>query len=230
MSYSVLVVDDHALVRCGLRVLLARLGVEVFVCEAATVAQAIEALAVRRYDLVVYDWHLPHAGSGSPGGGVRGLVAVCESQPGVPVLVISADDDEAVRYAALQLGASDYCSKSIDPRELIRKVSMLLQPGSAAKCAAAAVPAGVAAAPHRQPQTGAPRRGLTARQREVLALLSRGEANKRIASVLGLAEPTVRAHVSGLLKALRAKNRTEAVVKARAEGLSDWQESAGLAS
>lgn len=217
MSRAVLVIEDHPLVRAGVRALLQSVDLEIDVDEAANVEEAIERLSTRRYDLTLYDWHLPGR-NGDAGGGMRGLIALRETAADMPIVVVSADSDEAVRFTALQLGASAYLSKSAGEEQIAQTVVELLSAtASAARPLSTPRPAGSAAARATQALD------LTTRQREVLRLMSHGESNKGIARCLGIAEPTVRAHVTGLLKALKAKNRTEAVIKAARAGLNRRQ-------
>lgn len=192
---TVLIVDDHPLYRSGLKTALAPLSVEFG--EAASLLAAIDALEQRRVDLILYDWHLPDSG------GCRGLAAIRHLAPGVPVVVISADDDEAVQIAAASMGAADFMSKATDAQRMREVLCGLL-------CDAARPP-------QRAPRSSVA--ALTRRQHDVLQLMARGDSNKRIADRLGIAETTVRAHVSDILEVTRSRNRTEAVVRAQREGL-----------
>lgn len=197
---AVLIVDDHPLYRGGLKAALAPLAVEYG--EAATLLGAIDALGARRFELILYDWHLPD------GGGCRGLVALRQLAPAVPVVVISADEDEAIAFAAASIGAAACLSKSTDAPGLRAALGKLL----------GATP-GAPAPSHPAARSMAAARALTRRQHDVLQLLARGDSNKRIAAWLGIAETTVRAHVSDLLQLMQARNRTEAVVLAQRAGL-----------
>lgn len=208
----ILMIDDHPLFRVGLRATLLSTGLPVRVEEAASVAAALDALAANPpFDLILYDWHL------ASGGGVKGLLAVLQCAPQAPVLVISASEDEAVKVAALALGAVDFVSKAADPRRMRDVLRRWLAHGT--------VPA---AGPHPSPgQPAWPARSaqpalvaaLTLRQHQVLRLMACGNANKTIADELHIAEATVRAHVSDILRLLDVHNRTEAVVMATRYGL-----------
>src|SRR5574337_681416 len=190
---AVLIIDDHPLYRSGLKAALAPLPADFD--EAASVLGAIDALGARRFDLIVYDWYLPD------GGGCKGLVAIRQLAPGVPLVVISADEDDTIAFAAAAIGAVGCLRKSIDAQGLRQAIGRLLRtaPGEPQQRKAA------------QPSAAAPT-VLTRRQRDVLDLMACGGSNKRIAMQLGIAEATVRAHVSDLLQLLQARNRTEAVV------------------
>ncbi len=198
---ALLLVDDHPVFRSGMAALIARAGLGVQVHEAPSVPAAMDVLATHHeIGLILYDWHLPG------GGGVRGLISLIQFAPGVAIVVVSGDEDEAIRIAARQVGAIDCVPKSTDARTLQAMLAAWL-----ARAAGARARNGLAEA-HPCP-------ALTVRQEQVLRLLSLGLANKRIAEQLGIVEPTVRTHVSEILKALGAHNRTEAVVRAGRLGL-----------
>ena len=209
---NVLLIDDHPLFRDALKTVLQRLDLEVSVNEASTVSQALDILSKSiNLDLILYDWFLPD------GGEVMGLLAICQLKPAVPIVVISANEDHDAMNAAVAAGARGYIPKSSDGEAMERALRMILQgkkyfPFAIADNSKAA---------SLEAQTAAQdlRRHLTTRQIQVLALMAEGYANKRIASVLGIAEPTVRVHVSSILSELQVGNRTEAVVHARRLGL-----------
>lgn len=226
MNRNVLLIEDHPLVRVGLRSVLRQIDPTVQVCEASTVGDAIGCLASQQFAFVLYDWHLPRA-DGSMGGGMRGLVTVCETAPGTPVIVVSGDDDAAIRYTALRVGAVDFLSKSTAEGDFTQALaSRLAGPAQAGPSCAGPLPGaaplnGATTHDADRPPAAVPQRyELTARQSEVLQWLLQGQPNKWIARTMGLAEPTVRAHISALLKILHARNRTEAVIKAGDAGLS----------
>jgi DNA-binding NarL/FixJ family response regulator len=200
----ILLIDDHPLFRAGVRSTLAHSGLAVQWHEVASVQDALAALAEQMpFDLILYDWHL------RGGGGVKGLVAVLQTAPAVPLLVITADEDEAIRMAAASLGAVECVSKAADPRRISDLLWRWLNHAHGP------------AAPG-EPHAASPGAAqLTHRQHEVLALMAQGDTNKRIADKLRIAQTTVRAHVSDILRMLKAHNRTEAVVVATRSGLLD---------
>ncbi len=199
-----LMIDDHPLFRAGLRSTLQQPGLELHFDEASTLLAALDALVdATHFDLILYDWHLPDSG------GCKGLIAICQLAPAVPVVVITADEDEAVALAARAIGAADCLSKGIETARMRAALGPFLGPDS------------VRTGGLRAASDPAPRAALTPRQRDVLQLMARGDPNKRIASQLGIAETTVRAHVSDILHQVQARNRTEAVVRAGREGLLD---------
>lgn len=198
---AVLLIDDHPLFRAGMAVTLRRCQLPVQVHEAATVAAALACIATTpRLDLIVYDWHLPQLG------GMAGLHKVGQCAPGVPVLVVSADDEEAIAIAVHAAGAG-FLSKTEDAHEIRRVLDRLL----------ALPPASPSA--NRAAQGSAGTAQLTQRQHQVLSGLARGLSNKRIAGQLGISDKTVNAHVTDVLRALGANNRIEAVLAAARLGL-----------
>ena len=209
---NVLLVDDHPLFRDALKTVLRRLDCEVNVQEVSTVSGALSILSTSsKFDLILYDWFLPD------GGEFMGLLAICQLKPRVPIVVISANEEFDVIDAAVSAGVRGYIPKSSDGEVIERALRMILQ-GKKYLPFGVADESGVAAF---EVQTTSQELGwqLTARQNQVLALMAEGYANKRIASLLGIAEPTVRVHVSSILSELQVGNRTEAVVRARRLGL-----------
>lgn len=167
--------------------------------EVSGLSGALDRIGDAVFDLIVYDWHLPD------GGGVRGLITVCQAA-GAPVIVVSGDEEEAVVHTALRVGAKGYVPKSADTDIFCEALARVL---AGKTCAPSAAPIGAVMQP------------LTDRQHEVLRLVALGHSNKRIATTLRIAETTVRAHVSDILAMLQADNRTEAVAEARRRGLLD---------
>lgn len=200
-SNAVLIVDDHPLYRVGLMWAMASLPITFR--EAGTVMAAIDALEREHVDLILYDWHLPD------GGGCKGLAAISRLAAQVPVIVISADQDEAIDVAARCMGAVGRITKAEGAWRIRGVVRRALEGGNDAAATAATFEADAPAS----------RIALTQRQHEVLRQMASGQPNKRIATALGIADSTVRAHVSEILRLMHARNRTEAVVRAQRESL-----------
>jgi DNA-binding NarL/FixJ family response regulator len=203
------IVDDHSVVREGLRAFL-RLqeGIEV-VGEAASAADAIRVARKSSPDVVLLDLVMP---GGDGVGAIRGLIDVA---PGVRVLVLTSFADDAQIFAAMAAGAAGYLLKDIDPAALadgIREVHAG-RPALHASVAARLMRRGDA-------MTSA-RLGITAREHDVLRLMVEGLANKQIAQRLGIGEKTVKTHVSRLLAKLGVEDRTQAAVLAIRQGLVD---------
>jgi len=202
----VLLVDDHAVVREGLRTFLElQDGIEV-VGEAGDGAAGVAAAERLRPDVVLMDLVMPRLD------GVGAMRELRRRVPGARVIVLTSFTDEEKLLPALQAGAAGYLLKNAEPAELARAVraahagEALLDPAVAARLLAS-----IAEPP--------PREELTPREREVLALIGRGYANKRIARELGIAEKTVKTHVGHVLAKLGVSDRTQAALHAVRVGL-----------
>ena len=204
----VLLVDDHLVVRRGLRAFLQlQPDIEV-VGEAGGGEAALAAAAAGRPDVVLMDLVMPE------GDGVAAIRALAGAAPGVRVLVLSSFADDERVFAAMQAGAAGYLLKDVQPDALadaIREVSRgrpALHPDVAARLMRrVADPAGAAV------------EQLTPREREVLQLVVEGYANKQIARRLRITEKTVKTHVSSILQKLGVADRTAAAVLAIRQGL-----------
>lgn len=204
----VLLVDDHLVVRQGLRAFLQlQPDIEV-VGEAAGGDAAVAAAASARPDVVLMDLLMPD------GDGVSAIRALAAAAPEARVLVLSSFADDERVFAAMQAGAAGYLLKDVLPDALadairdVRRGRPALHPEVAARLMRrVADPAG-AAVEH-----------LTPREREVLQLVVEGYANKQIARRLRIAEKTVKTHVSSILQKLGVADRTAAAVLAIRQGL-----------
>lgn len=191
----VLVVDDHAVVRLGLAQAFKQLRAGLEVSEAGSLAEAEGVLCARPdVGLVLLDLHLPDVPASQPLSGLRGLR---ERYPLVAVAMLSADSDPALAAQALRDGAAGWLPKSADPRALLRGLGLVLDGGCL-------VPPFALHAPAPEP--------LSERQLDVLRALVRGFSNKEIARELGISEATVKAHLVGIFRVLRVRNRAQAVL------------------
>jgi two-component system, NarL family, response regulator LiaR len=204
-----LIVDDHSVVREGLRAFL-RLqdGIEV-VGEAASADDAVSVAATSSPDVVLLDLVMPE------GDGIGAIRRLLEVAPGVRVLVLTSFADDAQIFAAIAAGAAGYLLKDVDPQALadgIRDVH----------AGRPALHASVAARLMRRSGSLRPTSDhLTPRERDVLRLVVEGLANKQIAQRLGIGEKTIKTHVSRVLAKLGVTDRTQAAVLAIREGLVD---------
>jgi two-component system, NarL family, response regulator LiaR len=220
----ILVVDDHAVVREGLRAFLAlQEGFEI-VGEAADGDEALERAAELDPDVILMDLVMPGrdgvsamrelharrrdaAGRGSRGGRAR-----------VIVLTSFLDDDRLL--PAIEAGAAGYLLKNSEPAELARAVraahagEAIIDPTAAARLVDA-----LSSKDRTSRSAAEPLDQLTGREREVLTLIAGGRSNKRIALELGISEKTVKAHVGHVLVKLGVTDRTQAAVLAVQEGL-----------
>ena len=204
----VLVVDDHAFVREGLRAFLdLQDGIEV-VGEAADGEEAIAAADRLRPDVVLLDLVMPGRLDG-----VAAIRVLRERLPAARAIVLTSFLDEDKLLPALRAGAAGYLLKNSAPAEVARAVhaaragEAVLDPSAAARLIEALA------------RVEEPLDTLTPREREVLVLLGRGFPNKQIARELGLAEKTVKTHVGHVLAKLGVADRTQAAVVAVRAGL-----------
>jgi two-component system, NarL family, response regulator LiaR len=205
----VLVVDDHAVVRQGLRAFLGlQDGIEV-AGEAADGEEAIDAAARLRPDVILMDLVMPRLD------GVAAMRALRERLPSARVIVLTSFADDDKLLPALRAGAAGYLLKNAKPQELARAVraahagEALLDPVVAARLVES-----LAADGGEEPIDR-----LTPREREVLVLIGRGFPNKRIAIELGVSEKTVKTHVGHVLAKLGVSDRTQAAIAAVRAGL-----------
>jgi two-component system, NarL family, response regulator LiaR len=210
-SVRVLIVDDHAVVREGLRTFLElQEGIEV-VGEAADGHEAIERALALSPDVVLMDLVMPRVD------GVKAMRALHQRLPRTRVIVLTSFLDDDRLMPAVQAGAAGYLLKDVEPAELARAVrtayagEALIDPTVAGRLL------GALAGP--RPVTAADGEQLTRREREVLELIAAGRSNKRIALELGIAEKTVKTHVGHVLAKLGVSDRTQAALLAVQQGL-----------
>ena len=208
---KILVVDDHALIRDALRGVLKKLTRDAVVLEASNCAQTMEAVESHPdINLILLDVNLPDRD------GLSMLAELRERNPAMSVVVLSADQDRASVMKALDLGAMGYIPKSARTEVMLRALQLVF---------AGSIYIPQEALSRENLSDTAPRPsgggrtivspadlGLTNRQLDVLALMMQGKNNKSICQVLKLAEPTVKNHVTVILRALKVTNRTEAVI------------------
>lgn len=205
---KILLADDHALFRDGLRHVLVGLDSEFNIVEAADYPEAL-AIANREkgFNLALVDLSMPGMERFS------GLAALCDRMGDVPVVVVSANESNEDMRQAMECGVSGYIPKALDSNIISAALKRVLSGKTYLPPSLVGWETGVPAAKVPPPSR------LTPRQHDVLGFIAKGYSNKRIATELDLAEGTVKLHVSALLKALGVNNRTEAVFKATAEGL-----------
>jgi len=213
---KILVVDDYALVREGLRHALQTLDDCVEVIEARDAEEALRLIAQQpALDLVLLDIGLP---------GMDGFLALDEfrrAHSAVPVVVLSASTAQRDIAAALNMGAMGYIPKMASREVMLRALRLVLAGGVYIPPQAIGMQdytGSTAAGPSAVPQS-LEELGLTERQRQVLGLIAQGKPNKAIANELQISEPTVKAHVTEILRALKASSRAQAMVTARRFGL-----------
>lgn len=216
----VLLADDHALVREGLKHSLVELESDIEFIEAATAAEVVDRLSSHpTIKLALLDLVMPGSN------GFELLAHVCNTYPSLPVTILSGSDDPAQMRKALDIGASGFITKSVSAEIMLSALRLVMaggiyvppdmvRPSSASTEEISdtypRLPLGIDK--ETQPDV------LTARQHEVLERLEQGKSNKQIARELDLSENTVKIHVARILRALGVSNRTQAAVIARAQG------------
>jgi DNA-binding NarL/FixJ family response regulator len=216
---KILVVDDHVLIREALRGVFAELEADARVLEAPDGNEALRLIEQNAdLDLVVIDLGLPDRD------GFSLLAELRQRDALLPIVVLSALSDRASVMKALDLGALGFIPKN-GRREIMLSALQIVLAGGMYIPPEALAPKDPVASPPSSPVAPMPARlpdelHLSERQIEVLSLMMRGKSNKAISRALKLAEPTVKYHVTAILKALKVTNRTEAVMIVMKRG---WQ-------
>jgi DNA-binding NarL/FixJ family response regulator len=216
---KILVVDDHVLIRDALRGVLKDVKGDANILEASDSRQAM-ALVTEHADigLVLLDLNLPDRD------GFSVLAELREHHPAISVVVLSGQQDRSSVVKALDLGALGYIPKSgqrevmLSALQLVFAGGIYIPPEILTRGEPAVSPAGVRSPVSARLPSSPSELGLTERQLNVLVLMMQGKSNKAICRVLDLAEPTVKNHVTAILKALKVTNRTEAVIAVRERG------------
>jgi two-component system invasion response regulator UvrY len=205
---QVLVVEDHAIVRAGIRRLLGERG-DIEVLEAATGEAALVEIAARAFALVILDLNLPGLA------GLELLRRIIRQAPGVPVLVFSQHTEAIYATRALETGARGFVSKNANPEELLDAVETILRGGTAIEKDVAAEMAlhDLAEDAYLKP--------LTERDLEILRLLSAGDSLSEIADKLGIAYKTVANTLSRIKEKLGVGRTSELIRIAVSRGLAD---------
>lgn len=211
----ILLVDDHEVVRLGLRSLLERHpGFEV-VAEAATAREAIERTVAHRPDVVVMDIRLPG------GSGIEACQEITARSPETKVIMLTSYAEDEMLFSAIRAGAAGYVLKQIGGDDLVRAIEAvgrgeaLLDPAVTQRVFQEVRKAA------REEEASA-FADLTQQEMHVLQLVSEGRTNRQIAEALFLGEGTVRNYVSSILSKLGVRNRAEAAAYAVEHNLKDY--------
>lgn len=206
----VVLVDDHPVVRSGLRALLESLPDFEVVGEATDGEAGVREVVLTKPDVVLMDIRMP---------GIDGLEAtrrIRESASDVAVLVLTMFDDDDTVFGAMRAGAQGYLLKGADQAEIDRAIRAVVAGEAIFSPGVAQRVLGYFAAP---PPVAEPFPELTAREREVLDLMAAGHRNQAIADRLFLSPKTVANHISSIFVKLAVADRSAAIVRARREGL-----------
>src|SRR5690349_21572990 len=208
---SVIIVDDHAIVRQGLRTYLDLQPDMEVVGEASNGTEAISLAREALPDIVLMDLVMPQSD------GVEATRAITALSPSTRVIVLTSFSEDEKVFASIKAGAQGYLMKDVLPQELVRAIRTVyrgeaqLDPEIARKLM------------HEfsNPQPTRPKHDLTERELEVLRLISLGKSNKEISEELVLSEKTVKTHVSNILQKLHLSDRTQAAVYALRQKIVD---------
>jgi DNA-binding NarL/FixJ family response regulator len=210
---KILAVDDHALIREALRSVFMELQSDAIVLEASDGAATLRLVEQNTdLDLVMLDLNLPDRD------GFSLLAELRQRHPLLPIVVLSALNDRANVLRALDLGALGFIPKNgrreimLNALQIVLAGGMYIPPEALAREVPVQVPSAPARPAAHQLVVFPDDLHLSKRQLEVLTLMMRGKSNKAICRTLALAEPTVKYHVTAILKALKVTNRTEAVM------------------
>ncbi len=215
---GVLLVDDHAVVRQGLRMFIEMQNDMEVVGEGSNGAEAVDLSARLSPDVILLDLLMPQMD------GVEATRKILEGNPKSRVLILTSFGDDDKVFPAIRAGAQGYLLKDIQPRDLVQAIretylgKAQLHPDVAQRLMAA-VSGNV---PIKEPKSiSLPKEleGLTEREREVLELIARGLTNREIAEKMVISEKTVKTHVSNLLDKLELEDRTRAAIWALKHGL-----------
>ncbi len=216
-EYRFVIADDHPLFRGALREAVTGLFEHVDIAEAGTFNEVAELLERGGdVDLVLLDLTMPGVR------GFSGLMYLRAQYPGVPVIVVSANDDPAAIRRCMEFGASGFIPKTLGVEAMRGAISRILGGG-------VWTPPDVDLAAGSDAETAelmVRMATLTPQQVRVLMMLSEGLLNKQIAYQLGVSEATVKAHVSAILQKLGVESRTQAVIAAAKIETGQWQQGA----
>ncbi len=213
-SIRILIADDHPVVRKGIKALLStEPGLEV-IGEAADGEQAVTKARTLKPDVILMDLSMPRKD------GVQAISEIRQKVPGVKILVLTSFAEDRRVIAAIEAGALGYLLKESSPHELVRAVRTVYRGDSSLH------PTVAHKLIHRLQRSSGESQTepLTARELKVLRLIAQGLSNHDIAERLFISEPTVRTHVSNILRKLRLDNRTQAALYALREGFASLEE------
>lgn len=208
----VLIIDDHALFRDGLKGLLEQRNIEV-VGMAADGAEGIELAKSLTPDIILLDLRMPDMG------GLEVLKTLREHSQSIPVVILTTSNEESDLIKSLKSGAQGYLLKDMEPDELVSALRDIEKGKNVVAQDLTDALARMVQGETSIEEDGGPFSELTPREREILCLLAEGQSNKLIARNLGISDGTVKLHVKAILRKLGIHSRVEAAVIAVEQGL-----------
>ena len=214
MKSSILIVEDHELTRFGLKTAFEACDFVENIYEAESAETCLDILADNQVDLVIMDLGLPGMD------GIEATKKVKQLKNDIKVVILTSHNDTQEVLNSLKAGANAYCSKEINPKRLTQVVLSVLDGASWFDPSIAQVVL-EAAAKSQQAETSKPEKdyGLTARETQILKLITEGFSNNEIANQLFVSINTTKAHVASILQKLEVDDRLQAALKALKERL-----------
>ena len=210
----VLIAEDHAVVREGLRLLISsEAGMEV-VGQAADGVEAVQMAQALQPDVILLDLMMPHKS------GIEAIAEIKQENPEARILVLTSFSEDDKVFPAIKGGAQGYLLKDSSPQELLQAIRDTYQGESSLHPTIARKLVREMSRPSELPPADEP---LTEREMEVLKLVAQGLSNQSIAEKLVISERTVRTHMGHILNKLHLANRTQAALYALREGLTGRQ-------
>jgi NarL family two-component system response regulator LiaR len=214
-TIKVLIVDDHRMVRGGLRGFLDGEPGLAVVGEAETGEEAIAAVPELGPDVVLMDLMMPGMG------GIAAIGALRQSHPRLKIMALTSFADDEQVFPALEAGANGYLLKDIDPDELVSAIRAVQAGESPLDPEVAKRLISRFQRPATPAKPAVPHEPLTERERDVLRLLTQGKSNKEIANELYIGDRTVKSHLSAIFQKLDVTDRTQAALYAVRHGMVD---------
>ncbi len=213
----VVIVDDHPLMREGLRALVASLPDIVVVGEAGDGEQARREVQLTHPDVAIMDLHMPGTS------GVDATRSILRTSPTTRVMVLTMMEDDDSVFSAMRAGASGYVVKGAQQEEIIRSIRAVAASQAVFGPSVASRIIDFFARGSQASSAAEPFPELTAREREVLDLIAEGRSNPAIAHQLVISAKTVSNHISAIFAKLAVADRAEAIIRARQAGLGRAQ-------
>jgi NarL family two-component system response regulator LiaR len=212
---TILICDDHPIVRIGLRSLIAENPDMQLVGEVSDGEEAVAIANKLKPDVIIMDLIMPRKD------GVTAIVEIKKENPGARILVLTGFSDDKNVFSAIKAGANGYLLKDTPAAEIIQAIKDVYQGKSSLHPVIAHKVIQELHQPSGPPPLGEP---LSEREIEVLKYVARGMSNQEIARALGIKEGTIRIHVGNILNKLQLANRTQAALYALREGLAQLEE------